>query len=84
MMQSKHVDVEVLSQNESRARRIVQELGGTGDEEELTAPRPVKTALAGMSRPKRLFNREAYLLPIASVREGRESKAFRRAIQSQA
>jgi gelsolin len=55
MTQAKHVDVEVLSQDESRALRIVQELGGTGDEEELTAPRPVKAALAGMSRPKRLL-----------------------------
>ncbi|KAK0648690.1 gelsolin [Cercophora newfieldiana] len=157
MTLAKHVDVEVISQTESRSYRFVKELGG--EEEDLAegfhAARPIRSVGgSGESRPRRLFRlsdasgeltfelvneggeasegdldgndvfvfddggkevwvwegsgasrvekamwlkiaqayvrqlqsqdeeSQAYLLPIANVREGRESSAFRRAIQA--
>ncbi|KAI1760911.1 putative actin-binding protein Fragmin [Hypoxylon sp. FL1150] len=54
---AKHIDVEVLSQTESRSRAVVAMLGGGEAEEPLTAPRPIvspKTSNASQ-RPRRLF-----------------------------
>jgi len=157
MTLAKHVDVEVISQTESRSYRFVKELGG-GEEDiaqALHAARPIRSlgARSGEAvRPRRLFRLsdasgqltfglvgqgesvsasnldsndvfllddggeiwvwegkgaskaekamwlkvaqayvrqlqsedeqgQAYLLPIANVREGRENSGFRRAIQ---
>ncbi|KAI1371901.1 putative actin-binding protein Fragmin [Hypoxylon crocopeplum] len=54
---AKHVDVEVLSQTESRSRTVVAMLGGEDVEGSLKAPRPIvspKSPDAGR-RPRRLF-----------------------------
>jgi gelsolin len=158
MTLAKHVEVEVISQNESRSYRFVKELGaGEDDAAEFHAARPMqplRSMTEGSQRPRRLFRlsdasgeltfelvgegeavsesdldgndvfllddggkeiwvwegsgasraekamwlrvaqayvrqlqgedegSQAYLLPIANVREGRESTSFRRAIQA--
>ncbi|KAM7184363.1 putative actin-binding protein [Naviculisporaceae sp. PSN 640] len=56
MTLAKHVDVEVLSQNESRSRMVVSLLGGDDELGELRCPRPIsRGASAGHARPRRLF-----------------------------
>lgn len=53
---AKHIDVEVLSQNEARSRVVVDLLGGQGVEQrEFYASRPISAADKSPSRPKRLF-----------------------------
>ncbi|KAI2602684.1 actin depolymerizing protein [Hypoxylon sp. NC1633] len=57
MTMAKHIDVEVLSQTESRSRTFVTMLGGENVEGRLIAPRPIissKSQDAGL-RPRRLF-----------------------------
>ncbi|KAK3314064.1 gelsolin [Apodospora peruviana] len=54
MTLAKHVDVEVLSQNESRSRTVVSLLGGAGDEGDFHCPRPMGV-LGDHARPKKLF-----------------------------
>lgn len=52
---AKHIDVEVLSQNEARSRIVVDLLGGEGvDQMDFRASRPISSA-ESPSRPKRLF-----------------------------
>ncbi|KAH9904563.1 putative actin-binding protein Fragmin [Xylariomycetidae sp. FL2044] len=64
MTVAKHVEVEVLSQAESRSRAVVAMLGGDDDDGEdgvgegpLTAPRPIVSSTAGGSggRTRKLF-----------------------------
>lgn len=54
---AKHVDVEVLSQTESRSRAVVAMLGGEEAEGPLTAPRPIVSSKSpnANQRPRRLF-----------------------------
>jgi gelsolin len=54
---AKHVDVEVVSQSESRSRTIVNLLGGEdADQSGLKAPRPIVSAKKqGSHRPRRLY-----------------------------
>jgi gelsolin len=53
---AKHIDVEVLSQNETRSRIIVDLLGGKGVEQmDFKAVRPVSAGEKSPSRSKRLF-----------------------------
>ncbi|KAI1090586.1 putative actin-binding protein Fragmin [Rostrohypoxylon terebratum] len=54
---AKHIDVEVLSQEEARSRTIVAMLGGEDIEGSLNAPRPINPSKSQDSgrRPRRLF-----------------------------
>lgn len=53
---AKHVDVEVLSQNESRARMVVSLLGGDNAVGDLRCPRPIGHGVSAKpARPRRLF-----------------------------
>ncbi|KAH8899936.1 gelsolin [Thozetella sp. PMI_491] len=57
MTLAKHIDVEVLSQAESRSRLVVKELGGGEDAAAFHKSRPLGSAnkAGGASRPRRLF-----------------------------
>lgn len=54
---AKHVDVEVLSQTESRSRTVVAMLGGEDADRPLTASRPIVSSKSQEAddRPRRLF-----------------------------
>ncbi|KAI1385315.1 putative actin-binding protein Fragmin [Hypoxylon trugodes] len=55
---AKHIDVEVLSQTESRSRTVVGMLGGEDTGEPLRAPRPIASSRKNQDaghRPRRLF-----------------------------
>lgn len=54
---AKHIDVEVLSQTESRSRTIVTMLGGEDAEGPFTAPRPITSSKSESTsrRPRKLF-----------------------------
>lgn len=78
---AKHIDVEVLSQTESRSRLVVDMLGGDKDAapaaEEYHRPRPVRTRREGDAKAKKLFrlSDQSGQLTFSSVKEGSVSKS---------
>jgi gelsolin len=83
MTLAKHIDVEVLSQAESRSRLVVDLLGGKdADYASLRCPRPIKSSQklateGAVPRPRRLF-RFSDAIGKAVFRSGQRGAAIRR------
>ncbi|RCI11010.1 hypothetical protein L249_5250 [Ophiocordyceps polyrhachis-furcata BCC 54312] len=83
MTQAKHVDVEVVSQEEARSRRIIELLGGDDStpRDGFTQPRPLNVpsaaAAAAAAAPRRLFRLSdaSGRLELSLVREGGQISA---------
>lgn len=80
MTLAKHIDVEVLSQTESRSRLVVDMLGGDKDAapaaEEYRRPRPVRARGEGDAKAKKLFrlSDQSGQLTFGPVKEGTVSR----------